>query len=534
MFLSLLLLLAPAHAQLCPGLEAELEALDGGQRCLTMPLRHAWSRAGELGVEACLGEELAARGLPAFAPPAVSTARIVTPPAPPAEKQISDSYDLPNMEESVNFVAWWGTDASVQRNDVEDLLDAFEDGWDYEVEGMGLPGPEGSETTKINIYIGDSGSGAPSSHGAAGYFTYDSQGRVLICVAASSLYDPHWAAATAVHELFHAVQAATGTFADYDYRWIWEATAVWIEGQVYPKNMAYAGFLFGFAYLPWLPLDFYDYPDSGALEEYYQYGAFIFPRYLSEVAYDEDFVRDAWLVGGPFDDPLEVFDSLAAERGGDLLTDWADFNAHNVAWDYQDGSVYEAVLNGSDGYWDNLWIAASHHGLGTEEWQSPTQRLPQRYGVNNIELRYPSDGTLHVELELDPSGNAGSGAQWVVTLVRRGYELSYEPLEVVDGFVEHVVEGIGDETVIWLTVGATSERRVGGESFAYSYRIWIEELEDTSPPEDTGSGQEEPGGCGCSGSGSGAAWSALLALIALAGLRRRGVGREPVGQHTQA
>ncbi len=507
-----------SHAADCPGLEAELAAIDSAGPCLTVPLLDAGHRARELGAEACLVHALAERGLPAalppLEPPVVEGTRM-------PDKEIQDSYGLPNRAETDNFIAWWGDGASVSSHDVDDMLDYFEEGWDHEVDVMELPGPETSDTHKINIYVGDSGSGAPSAYGNAGYFYYDSYGYPMIVMALGNLGDEDSCMNTAVHELFHAVQAATDHYEGTAHRWIWESTAVWVENEVYPESGGYAAFLFGFAYMPWLPLDFYDYPDEGVQTEYHQYGSFIFPRYLSEIAADWTIVRDVWTRGSGGADPLEVWDTLLQERDLNLLDAWADFNAHNVGWDYEDGDLYEAWLDSYDGWYDNWWIADTYNNAGTQDWHSPTQRLPERYGVNNLELRYPNDGALHVELDLDSEGSSGSPATWVVTLVRKGIEFRYEPLEVVDGQVRHVVDDVSDDMILWITVGATCPNWIDGENFGYSYRYWVETPEDTAPPEDTGTPPEDPGGCGCAGGAEVPASIALFVLGAIAASRRR-------------
>jgi MYXO-CTERM domain-containing protein len=522
MTLSLLLLVGLAQASTCPNLEAELSALDHGGRCLTMPLRDAWLSASARGAQGCLVEALAARGLAHGTPPAFGRQ---APPPPLPDKQIRDTYDLPNSVETDNFIGWWGDGASVSRHDVEDMLDAFEEGWIHLVDTMELPPPEDSATYKFNVYIGDSGSGAPSAYGNAGYFWYDSAGQPLIVMALSSLHDPEWRDTTAVHELFHAVQAATGNYATSSGSWLWEASSTWVEGEIYPESPYYAAFLFGFAFLPHLPLDFYDYPDTGTLQEYHQYGAFIFPRYLSEIAFDWGIMRDVWLEGSPGGDPISVFGQLMADMGADFDELWADFIAHNAAWDYVDGDTYGWYLDFYADYYDDYRLAGYHVNEGARAWQAPTRRLPEAYGAQTIQLRYPSDGTLHLELALEETGSAGSEATWWVTLVREGFELDYERLEVVDGLVEHSVEGVGEETSIYLVLGPTNTQRRSGETFGYSYRLWVEvEGAETGAPDDTGDGPgtEKPGGCACSGQGPVAPVAGLgLGVLGLVGLRRR-------------
>ncbi len=524
MLLTALLISGLALAQDCPGLESSLAAIDASSHCLTMPLRRAWRRAEQLEQTGCLGRALAARGLPHWAPPG-GLAALPAPPAPLPDKQLRDSFGVPNLRESEDFALRWGSGGSgFDSGDVDELLEAFDGAWDYELDTMELPAPYGTETYKFNVYIGDTGSGAPSSYGNSGYYYVDSQGYPYIVVAASALQDMDWGTTTAVHEFFHAVQDATGNYNGEEGSWLWEATASWVEGEIYPSNPYYASFLMGFAFLPHKPLDFYDYPDSGALQEFHQYGAFIFPRYISEIAADWTLVRDVWLLGDPWGDPLQVFDELLVEQGQDLDTVWTEFVAHNATWDYQDGDIYEWYLDWYSGYYDDQSVADTLYGAGSAEWKQPQELLPERYGANYIALRSPDSGTLQLEFEGEPAGSWGSDASWSVTLVQGDSDPSYHPVDMADGSGSASIPGVGGEAVIWLVVGAWSAERRSGETFGYRYRLWVG---DDGPGEtgDTGGGgtPERPGGegvCGCHAAGV-AGLVPMLFLLPLALRRRR-------------
>jgi hypothetical protein len=518
---ALLLLPGLALAAECPGIDDRLAAIDAATGCLTMPILQAWWTAQDLGQEACLAQALEARGLPSGEPPRSfppETGRKMP------DKALRDVFHLPNHEENEDFVVWWGDSGGVEEGDIDDLLDAFDDGWARQIDEYGLPAPYGTETYKFNVFIGDSGSGAPSSYGNSGYYTVDSQGYPLIVVAAGALEDMDWGRGTAVHEFFHAVQHATGAYQTDTGAWLWEACAVWVEGEIYPDNPYYASFLFGFAFMPHLPLDSYDYPDSGAIEEYHQYGAFIFMRYLSEIAASWESVRDLWALGGAYDDPLEVLDGLLQPLGSDLLIAWSDFIAHDSVWDYQDGEIYEYYLDWYAGYYDDYRVVETLVNGGSEEWREPTQRLPQRYGAQYIQVHYPSAGTLRVEVEGDPTGSSGGPATWVGQVVFDSDPVEYVPLSFEDGAASLTLEEADRALNLYLALGVTTPTRRGGETFGYRYRVWVEPdlPEDTGTPADTGVVGEEPrGGCGCATGRGLVLWPMLLGLGGLALRRRR-------------
>ncbi len=511
----------------CDGLEFWLDALDAPQRCATMTLLGAWRDAERLGRQACLSEALSARGLPAFPvpdwlPPARGRAATT--------KVTRDPYDAPNAQESANFVVYWGTDGSVSGGDVSDLVQAFEDAWTHHTGTMGMPTPSGTDLYKFNVYIGDTGSGIPGSYGAGGYYTLDGEGFPMIVIALGSLDDMDWGVTTAVHEFFHAVQHATGAFGTAAGSWFWEATAVWSEAEVYPEIPYYAAFLYGYAFLPHLPLSFFDYPDSGTLQEHHQYGAFIFPRYLSEVVADWTLVRDAWIDGHGYSDPIDVLDDALVELGSDFPTTWGDFLAHNTVWDYQDQEVYRWYLD-YYGDWfhdEDHRIARSWYGAGNEAWFAPDELLPQRWGSHTLVLRAPEAGTLKVEFQGDAEGSAGSDATWIArVVVDDSGDYTYATLPLVGTAGALDVPVTGGEDAVYLVVGATCTREESEETFGYQARLWIPDDggDDTAGNGDTAD-EDAGSGCACGTSGrSRLAGTALLGLAGLVLLRRRPASR---------
>ena len=417
-------------------------------------------------------------------------------PLPPGSaKEERDPFGLPNVQLSENFRVSWGNSGGVSANEIDNLVESLEDAWSLYIDEMEHPQPSGTETWYFNIFIGDSGSGAPDGYGAGGYYTVDPDGYPMIVVAAGVLNDAAYTQITGSHEFYHAVQGSLNT---YPYRgssaWFWESSATWASAKVYPDNLNYSAFLFSYMLLPHLPVNFFDYPDTGTLQEYYQYGSFLWPLYLSEFASDWSLIRDAWTAPGDDDDPLESLRIGMAERGLDLDEAWLDHIARNQVWDYPSGDVMQQWVEAYAAHYsegENL-VAAEHDSRGSQGWQEgPDDLRPRRYGSNAIRMTGPVDGTLNVYIEGDSDGSESSdsefGARLILVESSGGYQVLDVPFEGTWGELStDEAQGVAE---IWLVVGAWTERLVEvrweDEDFGYRYALLVDESKKT--PQDTGS-----------------------------------------------
>lgn len=469
-------------------------------------------------------------GTPAFLPLRDGPLGVAPDRAPPAAKAERDAWGTyPHVAASTNFVVKWGDGGAVSQEEVDALLDAFEEGWAVEIGEMGHPAPLGTDTWLFNVYVGDTGDGTPSSNGAGGYYWRDDDGMPYVVVARDSLYYPDYAQGTAVHELYHALQDAVGTYGYGDGNvgaWYWEATAGWAQGEVYPENATYAQFLMGYAWLPELPVGFFDYPDSGALEEYHQYGAFIFPRYVSEVAADRDLVVQSWLDAGGEEDPVAVLAAGLEARGVAFADAFGDFAARNAGWDYADGDVYADSLMAWSGYFDDNAASADNVGEeGTGGWLDlPEGHAPQRHGYAVVRAHLGAYGA-RIDVGGDPVGSRESPSAWRVTVVEVDDDvMTYHPV-TLDGEGEGSVVLRGDGEA-WIVAAAVPDRAESGETFGFAYGVEPGEPPDTEAPE--GGKGEEPAACGCAvggaaggavgrgGAGARGAVAAVLAGVAAA------------------
>jgi len=297
---------------------------------------------------------LAALALAALAaPPCGTAARLhdaprpawrAWPTPPPGPKPARDAWgSYPNELPTENFVLKWGLDGDVSQAQAAAVGALLETAWVDLIAGLGMPAPAGSEHYLMNVYIAGTGPQLPPSYDNAAYFYYDDDGWPMLVINLRTLDDPELTAITTSHELFHALQDATGSYPyDGPGAWYSEASAVWASGHTHPDLSETVGkFLFAVAYRPELPLNTYAYPTTGAIEEYYAYGSFIFLQFLDERG-DAGLIVDAWLDPRGEERPLATFADLL---GGDLGPSFFDFEAANAHWSYAHRDEYLSAID---------------------------------------------------------------------------------------------------------------------------------------------------------------------------------------------
>jgi MYXO-CTERM domain-containing protein len=534
----------------CIAIEAALDR-DAAQACLTVPLGAAREAAARSGQEACLDAALVARGWV----PAAKPANPDTPGTRSAKLDTDAPGSWPGTLTGDNFVVKWGTSGGVSDAEAEELLAYMEYAWAFQIDDMDYPSPPGTDTYLLNVYIGGTGSGTPTTD-AAGYHTTDSHGRSYLVINKDILDKGDYLGSTSAHEFFHGVQQGCDTAYTYSSdspgAWYWEATAMWMEGEAYPADPYYYDFLWSYGLFPHLPINFFEYwTSSSGLESYRQYGAGIFPRYLTEHAADVDLIQLSWVdTNLTEDDPLEVIDEhLRDLYGTDLVTVFSDFTAHTAVWDYADGEDMEDLVE-DYGSWYHLEMFVAEHDAPVPDWEDVSGDVaPQRFGTNYVSVEPAGEyADILVEFEGDASGNEGSPATWEVRVVLDDDgSYSYVETEMTGPTLTARVEGGSSADRVVLAISVVDGLDEDEESAGYRYRVTeIEPVEppDTDPPGDTGQPTEddtgdpvqdtssddpdpedpEPAGCGCASSPR-PVFTALPALALLAGWRRRRTAR---------
>lgn len=284
-----------------------------------------------------------------------------------------DSYTVPSRFECSGEIClhWVDTTDNAPPSDdadvdtIPDMVEAVQatlaEVWATEIDRYGYRPPLTDESSpnhgpdgRIDIYLVDVG-----SDGVYGYCTTDDprRGRGPDTASAYCVLDNDFApwqfggaaaedslAATAAHEFFHAVQFA------YDYledNWMMEATATWIEDEVFDDVDDNVGYLRRSQLSrPSVSLDVG--PSSGTHPQFmYQYGAFLFYRYLSEWQGSPDIVRRVWELadaasGAPDHHSTDAIAAALEERGTTLRAAFRGFAAVNTrpAAFYEEGATY--------------------------------------------------------------------------------------------------------------------------------------------------------------------------------------------------
>ena len=83
---------------------------------------------------------------------------------------------------------------------------------------------------------------------------------------------------------------------------------------------------------------------GGQPPDLHQYGAFIFPWYISEELLVPEAVLASWRIGSVSDDPLRVLESILSE---DVVAETlAQHAARSLTWDYARGADFRAHVEG--------------------------------------------------------------------------------------------------------------------------------------------------------------------------------------------
>jgi hypothetical protein len=330
------------------GLFAQRQAAPAHPRSATLVLRDLAASLGRLtGAQRARAEALLARPDDMDADPAQQGYSVE--PAPP--------FCTPHVcIHWVNSTADAPPPTDADANGLPDQVDLtariLEEVWQKEVVEYGyrppkpdLTSPNHGPDERIDVYIADVG-----ADGLYGYCTTDdpAAGRSPDGpwdVSAFCVLDNDYApaqfptgsngeralAVTAAHEFFHAIQFAYDFLEDL---WLIEGTAVWMEDEVYDDIDDNYQYLEKSALRrPDVPLDLavsdFSRPEAG-----YQYGAFLFFRFLSESTGGPGVIRRIWEFAdgspaGPDQYSWRAIDSALRERGTSMRSAFARFGAVN-------------------------------------------------------------------------------------------------------------------------------------------------------------------------------------------------------------
>lgn len=302
-------------------------------------------------------------------------------PVPPYDSlPLPADFGLTQTYETQNFMVWYTTTGSnappTADSDSSGIPDYIENAGKYaeetlahQVNTLGYKKPPITTIPKYYLYIATYASGV---YGVTfyGHFPGNSGNQIdaLFIIHnnfsfARTNEDPDGTVlgalkVTIAHELFHGVQAAYDWFEDEEgcsgispsCYWFAEASAVWMEDEVYPNTNDYIGYLTAWFSANGVPLD-----SSSIL---HQYGSVIFAKFLSEKVAGADgkanpvIIKDIWEEtvntinaatqrGGRSLDAIKTV--LQAKYAATLPVELKNFYVTNYLKNYVDGAKFPGV-----------------------------------------------------------------------------------------------------------------------------------------------------------------------------------------------
>ncbi len=236
------------------------------------------------------------------------------------------------------------------------------------------------------------------------------------------------------HEIFHAIQLGLRpTSLDEEDPWAWfgEATAAFMESEIFPGNQQYLRYLYEWFDRPGRPLD-------AGPDGWHKYGGLLFCQYLRDRFAGTDVLREVWSRAGRFDTPFEALHDWLTDGRGERTpfasADAADLFANEfLAWNFFLDGTPSRYANGDllRRLFQHAWAGPVRCGSNREgefEIRVPIGPLAAHYhlievpeGVKTclLQLEIVSGPTRSGLLAADPPGKG------VVHLVRKPKEGEY-------------------------------------------------------------------------------------------------------------
>ncbi|PLX43743.1 MAG: hypothetical protein C0609_07465 [Deltaproteobacteria bacterium] len=315
------------------------------------------------------------------------------------------------------------------------LAEYLEDAYTIQL-SEGFPAAYGSDTYYLDVYVANTGltiGGTPLSIGPNYYaYTQIDNAYDVAYFVYNTIDSLNALKATAAHELFHAVQRATGyPWDDEDlipsYMWLreqwWvESTATWAEEITFPDVNDYFGYISYFLSDPEKSLSY-----NGGLENSLRvYGAAIFPGYLwlNEGGYGGDGEH-------PGSDLIRVVFENAYGLGVELAID--TYLRSSIGYTLEDAVTEFWTLTSHP---EDFWPDGSHYSVPTyvstvsttPKVITPTlEQLPDKLGAN---LYRVSSSRLPATIDFAPESSSLSDWTMAVACEGQDFYLYINPAEL--------------------------------------------------------------------------------------------------------
>jgi hypothetical protein len=368
-----------------------------------------------------------------------------------------------------NFALKWGSDygGSPFGNII---LSAFETLWEVQVLEWGHAYPYGSETHLFNLYIGNTGPEVPSIPDyVAGYYTRDIEGWPMIVLNPQSLgAEPSAVFALLAHEFYHAVQDAEESFQTPLSRWIWEPTANWASKQFVSDDSTHYMGLDSYLLLSEKSLRFFQPAENLLPEEYYTYGASLFPIHMDERLGEPLLIPDIWKRGTPEGDAISVISEILSEQGFSFLDVWMDHNEGAISLNYEQGALYRDLVTTE--WYTETW---TEEGVGIHE--ADTDQAIENLGFHAHRLYAPTQPIVRVQLWGEPIGTMSSLGEFAARVVHETPTETFSYELDMSNYFNEIRLNVAEEDEVYLVVGvlADTPRSLfdSGETFTYSFAM---------------------------------------------------------------
>ncbi|MBI5192642.1 MAG: hypothetical protein HZA08_04260 [Nitrospirae bacterium] len=232
--------------------------------------------------------------------------------------------------------------ADNNNNNIPDYVDNFaiilDNVWKKEIEELGYDAPPSDGTEGgdclLDVYLADLN--------AYGYTQLDANMPVssVYLILENDFYgfsssQINSMMVTAAHEFFHTIQFQITDNIDL-YGWWMEASATWMEDEIYPDVNDYVNYLDRWFQNPGLPLYTYEY-------DVFQYGTSVWIKHLTE-KYGSKFVYDVWNNIKNGDSAITGIEKVLSDskNNSSLEEELKELRVANLTYTYDDGQIYKS------------------------------------------------------------------------------------------------------------------------------------------------------------------------------------------------
>ncbi len=259
---------------------------------------------------------------------------------------------------------------------VEEVARAMEYAWWAEIEYLGWTAPPGDEGAggddRYDVYLANTledgtfgyteggypetiiidnpNSSATEYNASFSFMAIDNDFVEAEDLTETILTPVEYMYSTTAHEFNHALQYGYDSEEPAD--WLWEATATWMQDELYNDLNDGRDVITAVAKAP----DTCQLAEGGqerVEDDLHWYGQWVFLRYISE-QYGQDAIRALWENAIEFDG-YKAFDETLASLGTDLETVFKDFSVAMLTRDFEEGADYPIVRLEGEAYADETF-----------------------------------------------------------------------------------------------------------------------------------------------------------------------------------